>query len=154
MIKVISNRGSSSHVSMDTVNEFINEIVSSSKNNIAVINNLDLVTKIANRFHNTSRKFKITKLFVPEKINPQKKKSVYIAILMGADLSVCLPSFYSNASKNIYLFDAWLDTHKMIIDFVNDFKVDNVFVSSSEAVKQLHKYETIPISIGYLKVLI
>ncbi len=40
------------------------------------------------------------------------------------------------------MFDAWLDTHKIIIDFVNDFKVDNVFVSSSEAVKHLKKYGT------------
>ncbi len=84
MIKVISNQGSSGHVSLDTVNEFVKEIVSSSNDNIEVINNSDILTKIANRVYNTSRKLKITNLFVPEKKHQRKNNAVYIAILMGA----------------------------------------------------------------------
>ena len=127
---------------MDTVNEFIKVIISSEMDNVIVCNNSDLIIKIANRLHNMSRTLKIANFIVPQKNHQSKKDKIYIAILMGADLRVCLPNFYSNASKNIYLFDAWLETHKTIIDFVNDFKVDNVFVSSSDVVEQLKKYET------------
>lgn len=61
----------------------------------------------------------------------------YFAVLMGSMFRKCLPYFSFPGRKAIYLFDAWPDSHDVIVRFVEQFGVDRVFVSSSQAAATL-----------------
>lgn len=61
----------------------------------------------------------------------------YFAVLMGPTFRKCLPYFSFPGRKAIYLFDAWPDAHHNIARFVEQFGVDRVFVSSSQAAASL-----------------
>lgn len=142
MIKIITNKWFYNHVSLDTVTEFENVILSATKHSKIVTEGSGFLLKIAFKFYHLAKKLKIVSLFIPDKKTTSQNDQVYFAILMGTDLRFCLPYFFFRARKNIYIFDAWKNTHRTIIEFVNDFKVDHLFVSSSDAVKHLNKYKT------------
>ena len=61
----------------------------------------------------------------------------YFAVLMGPLFRKCLPYFSYPGRKAIYLFDAWPDAHDAIVRFVEQFAVEHVFVSSSQAAASL-----------------
>lgn len=61
----------------------------------------------------------------------------YMVVLMGANFKKCLPYFNFSTHKSLYLFDAWPEFHERIKDFADDHNVDTIFVSSSQAAKQL-----------------
>jgi len=60
-----------------------------------------------------------------------------VAVMMGLDVTRCVPFFSPRARKTIYLFDAWPAQHDRILDFIEFWRVDHVFVSSSEAASRL-----------------
>ena len=59
-------------------------------------------------------------------------------VQMGADFSKCRPYFILDGRKSIYLFDAWPKEHEKIINAIKSWKIDNVFISSSQAVEKLN----------------
>lgn len=62
-----------------------------------------------------------------------------LAVLMGPNFRKCFPFFVKSDCKNLYLFDAWPSSHTLIKQFVEDFGVERVFVSSSQACERLRQ---------------
>jgi glycosyltransferase involved in cell wall biosynthesis len=63
----------------------------------------------------------------------------YLIVLMGPRFPKCFPHAFRNGLKGIYLFDAWPTYFNSILSFVNDFKIDYLFVSSKQAAESLNK---------------
>jgi len=63
----------------------------------------------------------------------------YLIVLMGPRFPKCFPHVFRNGLKAIYLFDAWPTYFNYILSFVNDFKIDYLFVSSKHAAESLNK---------------
>jgi glycosyltransferase involved in cell wall biosynthesis len=63
----------------------------------------------------------------------------YLIVLMGPRFPKCFPHVFRNGLKAIYLFDAWPTYFNYILRFVNDFKIDYLFVSSKQAAESLNK---------------
>jgi hypothetical protein len=63
----------------------------------------------------------------------------YLIVLMGPRFPKCFPHVFRNGLKAIYLFDAWPTYFNSILRFVNDFKIDYLFVSSKQAAVSLNK---------------
>jgi len=61
----------------------------------------------------------------------------YFVVLMGLEFRKCFPHFMHSGRKSIYLFDAWPRGHELIAEFVNYWKIDHVFLTSSQAAKRL-----------------
>ena len=57
----------------------------------------------------------------------------YFAVLMGPQFAKCLPYFTLPAKKGIYLFDVWPDVRERVVQFINKFSVDHVFISASQS---------------------
>jgi hypothetical protein len=57
---------------------------------------------------------------------------------MGPKFQKCFPYFLRRGAKNCYLFDAWPAYGEKIIRFINDFNVNRIFVSSSQAAHYLN----------------
>lgn len=66
------------------------------------------------------------------------RKDDFFIVLMGPKFQKCFPYFLRKGEKNCYLFDAWPVNTKKIIRFINDFNVDRIFVSSSQATRDLN----------------
>jgi len=65
-------------------------------------------------------------------------KSIF-AILMGLDKQKYLPhADCTSHARMVYLFDAWPKEYHRIIRFVNEFKIDHVFVSASRSADDLN----------------
>jgi hypothetical protein len=65
-------------------------------------------------------------------------KSIF-AILMGLDKQKYQPhADYTSHARMVYLFDAWPKEYHRIIRFVNEFKIDHVFVSASRSADDLN----------------
>lgn len=60
-------------------------------------------------------------------------------IFMGSRFPKIFPYIFRKGYKAIYLFDAWPVTHAFIARFVRDFKINHLFVSSSQATEMLNK---------------
>ena len=63
----------------------------------------------------------------------------WFAIMMGFHVPMCVPYFMFPGRKSLYLFDAWSASHARILQFVQSWEVDDVFVSSSQAVERLNQ---------------
>ena len=122
------------HVSLDTVEEFEKIILSDAS--VTSINETNKTfSKILFHLWNVVTRNKVT-----SKNNSDLTKNFKIhllAVLMGTNFSKCLPRFFSKSNKSIYIFDAWPEKHDEIIKFVNGFKVDNLFLTSSQAVEAI-----------------
>ena len=138
MLKLLTSDSDNYHVSLDTSREFEKSIIESSQKNIIIKKNIELFSKMTYKLYRFLKKMKIFSLLSSFIQESKKGKPVYFRVLMGADFQSCLPYFISSSSKNFYIFDAWEEIHRLITEFVNDFKVDNVFVSSSQAAKKLN----------------
>jgi hypothetical protein len=137
MLKLIISDWIDYHVSLDTSKEFEDVIIESSKNEIIIKHSSKLVCGL---FYKLYRFLKIIKIFhflSPLIPNSKIGKPVYFEVLMGTNFQQCLPYFILSCRKNFYIFDLWEQTHNSLIEFVNDFKVDNVFVSSSQVAEKL-----------------
>lgn len=125
------------HVSLDTVEEFEKIILS------------DTSISFSNEIHKQTSRIllHILNLFINNKTNKknksdlafntseQKPSAALLAILMGPDFGKCLPYFMFNENKNLFIFDAWPSNHKIIIKYLNHFKVKNAFFTSSQATR-------------------
>lgn len=64
----------------------------------------------------------------------------YFVVLMGMDFNKYYPyAFLNRKRRYIYLFDSWPKNQSTIADFINKYKIDQVFVSASQAVAGLNE---------------
>ena len=61
----------------------------------------------------------------------------HFAVLMGPRFRKCAPYFSTARRRHVYLFDAWPQWHEAIRRFVRVFRVDTLFVSSSQVAAKL-----------------
>lgn len=61
----------------------------------------------------------------------------YFSVMMGLDAAKTAPWFIHSARKSIYLFDAWPARHADIRAFVESWRIQYAFVSSSQAAARL-----------------
>lgn len=140
-MRLITNRILNGHVSLDTINEFEKEILSDASvepigpKNIFLVNFLYLLYLVSEKAGLPTYKY-------IETINGFFFKfttSHFFSVMMGIDSKKkCLSHFFIPfQEKSIYLFDAWQSTHDQIRHFVDFFKIDYVFISSSAASESL-----------------
>jgi glycosyltransferase involved in cell wall biosynthesis len=143
-MRLILNKSTKYHPSRDTVKEFEKIIISDPQIQTAIpanemvsrlaysqwrlLNKLGIVYNPLSSLYKFESKSNITKLFN------------YFVLIMGCEFYKCLPYFQRPGSKSIYMFDAWEEDHEMISQFVKHFKVEYLFLSSSQAVENL-KYQ-------------
>lgn len=66
-------------------------------------------------------------------VNPLLDSNHIITLLLGPDYLKYLPySYFKNSNRSIYLFDAWPVHHNSFISFLNNNKIDHLFVHSSK----------------------
>jgi len=67
-------------------------------------------------------------------------QDTYFAVLMGEDFNKIYPyAFLNRKKKYIYFFDAWTKDQPELVDFIQRCKIDQVFVSSSQAATGLNE---------------
>lgn len=130
------------HVSIDTANEFEKVILDDKKNKPANSINkfmykiLFFVYRICKKrgysiVRSTKKRYSSNPLFDKEHL---------FVVMMGLDINkfrrYCL---FTKHTRSIYLFDAWPQDYKKIIDFITEFKIDYLFVTSSQSAKYLAK---------------
>lgn len=127
-------------MSLDAVAEFENAILSNTQIRTVYIKNR-IITKICmycwlvldNFSHRTNH---LIKPKLPICIRGRNARD-YFAVLMGLEVNKVLPYFLFPGRKSIYLFDAWPNTHDKIRELVKYWEINYVFLSSSQATKQL-----------------
>ena len=140
-MRLILNKSAKYHPSRDTVKEFEKIIISDPQIQTAIpanekvsrltysqwrlLNKLGMVYNPLSNLYRVELKSNLTKFFS------------YFVIIMGCEFYKCLPHFQHPGSKSIYMFDAWADDHDMIGQFVKHFKVEYLFLSSSQATESL-----------------
>lgn len=139
-IKLITFDSQDYHVSLDTVKEFETEI-------------------LKNSYVKKSDKTKLEKMFsiawsVGNKVGLASfvsgilkalfflSKSDCFSVLMGWNRAKCIPSFFRRGRHSFYIFDAWASTYPEIINYVKLWKIEHVFVSSSQAAMMLNQYNS------------
>jgi hypothetical protein len=141
VIKLIVTRHKNYHVSLDSVYEFENSI--SVHPEVKRINNNVCLSKISYFIYNKLKKVLPLKYIIQlANKNTHLVNGGYFIILMGCSFKECMPFFLLCGSRSLYLFDAWPNTHKTIINFANDLAIDNVFLSSSKAAEMLSKHKS------------
>lgn len=139
-MKLISNLKRKPHVSLDTVDEFERSVLADAR-----IQRTVLLSRLTRRpaFYAWSKLHKIgqhainlVSPFIGQDALSGNKRD-YFVVLMGADFSKCRPYFILEGRKSIYLFDAWPTEHDKIINVIKSWKINNVFLSSSQAVEKL-----------------
>jgi len=139
LIKLITRQKGKYHFSYDTVDEFEYSLLSDNK--VSKINpSKRFITEIAYGFFRLTteinRRFTWLPRFRVPLFSNIKQKRLF-CIFMELAPRHCLPYFMSFGRKSCYFFDAWPDKHEQIREFVNYFRVDHVFVSSSQAAERL-----------------
>jgi len=80
-------------------------------------------------------------------LDSSDKQDTYFAVLMGKDFNKFYPYvFLSKNRKYIYLFDAWANDQPELVDFIQRCKIDQVFVSASQAAAGLNEKLKRPIA--------
>ena len=121
------------HVSLDTVKEF-EKVILSDTDMTSVNETNKIFSKVLYYLWNITTKNKITS---KDNISNNILKKGLFGVLMGTDFAKCLPYFFLNNNKNIFVFDAWPKNQNIIIKFINFFKVKNAFFTSSQAVESI-----------------
>ena len=128
------------HVSLDTVEEFEqiilldSSITSIGEINKTVSKSLFLIWETLSKYNNI---LNTGKLKPTSNTHLTTNKESLFSVLMGSEFSKCFPYFIFSGNKNLYMFDAWPKEHDRIIKFLNAFKVNNVFFTSSQAVEMI-----------------
>lgn len=125
------------HVSLDTVKEFEQIILSDPSITSRNESNRFFSKSLFYAFRMFTKNMVISENESNSMVSKKFKsgKENLFAVLMGPDFSKCLPHFVTSKNKSLYIFDAWPKEHEGIIKFLNFFKVDNVFLTSSQAVE-------------------
>ncbi len=128
------------HVSLDTVMEFEDSIVAAGKVTKVDDASADLASAIAYRAWRLQNRFGIDlSRALAGVVARYCKSNNQFVVLMGPHFRKCLPCFLAPGSKSIYLFDAWPEDHDHIVKFAKDFKVANVFITSSQSAALLQR---------------
>lgn len=110
-------------------------------NSVRVINaDAYFVSRFLFRLWKPESVFRLSRL--PLKILNQlvyRNPKNYFVVLMGPRFPKCFPYFLRNGRKAVFLFDAWPSYYPYITRFINDFKVDYVFVSSEQSAWNLNR---------------
>ncbi len=118
------------HVSQDVLREFEQVILSDASNEAVEVRNGLLSRGL----------FKIFRTLPFRKCLALRGEADYFAVLMGMGyFGKCLPHFLRARRRYIYLFDAWKHHHDLIEKAVRVCRLDGVFLSSSQAVKDFQK---------------
>lgn len=139
-MELIRNRSASYHVSLDTIREFEECILSDRSVSTAgpameaLASTSSLAWRILNKY-DFLLAGAMKSLF---RAKPRDRR-VLFSVLMAPNFRQCFPYFLSSARKGVYLFDAWVKEHETIGRFVTLFGVEHVFVSSSEAAALLQE---------------
>ena len=137
IINDIKNR----HVSVDTKEEFETILLAESGIQKAKLNKLFFWFEF--RMYWLLKKIGFTTVRKTSEKNRKKplqdKKHLFI-VMMWFDYYGYRPyGLTTNHNRSIYMFDAWEKNHKNIVDFVREFCIDYVFVSSSQATDMLNR---------------
>ena len=136
---LIQNQSSKYHVSQDTITEFEDAI--SNDLRVFVMPTLNKYLNKINYFMwrslNKIHMANILLKYLPWNFLNSFNKRKYLAILMGCDFQKCLSPFLNAKERHLYMFDAWPKNQNEINTFIKSFKIDNIFLSSSEAVQRL-----------------
>jgi hypothetical protein len=65
-----------------------------------------------------------------------------MTILMTVDAGKLVPEFFVARRRVIYVFDAWPASHDRLLKFVDTWRIDYAFVSSSQATERLARRAT------------
>lgn len=136
-MKLIMNSGNAIHVSIDSIREFEIEILKSGK--VSKVMSYQIVfSRFVYYLWRVLRKIKLHSLIKILCYKRAMGMSQFI-LLMGTNFVECFPHFLNPSNKYIYLFDAWPADHAIIKEFVSDFNIKCIFISSSQAAKILNK---------------
>ncbi len=149
-MRLILNKSDKYHPSRDTVKEFEKIIISDPQVQTAIPAN-EKVSKLSYSQWRLMNKMGIASNPISHLYRFESKRNYtkffnYFVVIMGCEFHKCLPHFQHPGSKSIYMFDAWAEDHDMIKQFVKHFKVENLFLSSSQATESLRN------SVGQTKV--
>jgi len=142
-IILVKNNYKSIHVSVDVVNEFENCIINKNNNscNVLLLRNslfgclfLFVLKKIRKIGINISTIISIVFSII--------YRGNYFSIMMGWNLEYILPMLILTKRKNLYIFDAWPNYYDSIIECVNKYKIENVYITSKISTENLKKYKT------------
>ncbi len=129
-----------SHVSFDTVVEFESAILADPLVEVARPNGRFLA-EIQFLIHRVVRKFGhsiIPEIEAERALNPMGDPRHLFAVLMRLD---AIPfgdyGLAFNGNRSAFLFDAWPDRHDLIEAFANEYKINHLFVSASQAADAL-----------------
>lgn len=142
-IKLITIPTSSArHVSIDTIDEFEAAILQDNK--VKKASSLpQRIFAVIYFTHRILRKFGIDLLgFLQNKFirSSRKKNGYYFSIMMNIDYYKLFPHLlFSKRNCCCYMFDAWPNTQDNIVRFMNDYKLDRLFISSSQATEILNE---------------
>ncbi|MDR2148968.1 MAG: glycosyltransferase [Tannerella sp.] len=79
----------------------------------------------------------LAKLFV---LDSSDKQDAYFVVMMGEDFNKLYPyAFLNRKRRYVYFFDAWEKIQPELINFIRRCKVNQVFVSASQAVNDLNE---------------
>jgi hypothetical protein len=139
-MKLVINKIKNGHVSQDTVDEFEkailkDSIVSHAKElNKYVFKLLRFINRLCGKFGFTI----IRKTNISYKVEPLLDSKHLFTVMMGLDIYKYRSfGFLTKHNKSIFMIDAWEHDHEKIVDFVNTFKIDNIFISSLQATNML-----------------
>jgi hypothetical protein len=121
------------HVSLDTVKELEDVILLDNKVRYLYEIHKKISKTLLYAISFVAKRNKKTKTEIVDDLKEEKSIKNIFAVLMGPDFSKCLPYFLFSGNKSLYIFDAWPKNHQIIINFLNFFKVKNVFFTSSQA---------------------
>lgn len=139
-MRLITNKIVKYHVSNDTIIEFENAILSDSKVKPAQTIHLKWF-RILFFIYRLFRNLGFSTIRTTKKrymSNPLLDKKHLFTVMMGLDIYKYRPyGLYTTHNRSIYLFDAWPHDFDKIVNFVEVFKIDFIFVSASQSAKIL-----------------
>lgn len=128
-----------SHVSTDILEEFEKVLLGNSKKNrVAKLNKFGYKCRFF--LFQLFRKTGYELFFSTSKRcqNPLRDKNHLLVIMMGLNEYKLRPyNILTKHGRSVFLFDAWPHDHKKISNFANQYKIDYLFVTASQAVDAL-----------------
>jgi len=133
-------KGSDSHVSNDSISEFVNVLfdLKGIRNVVAKLTLMNKMYLIMFRFFRKSGINIILGSKNQLKADPYKNNKHLFVIMMGLDEYKYRPFGILNKNyKSIYLFDAWPKDYLKIQDFCARYKINYLYVTASQSASRL-----------------
>jgi glycosyltransferase involved in cell wall biosynthesis len=139
---LVKKKEDNEHVSIDTVREFENTIIRDENVKRHVFES-EFTADVLFFFYRVFTKFGVSTVPKTKKkylVNPLKDKGHLMTIMMGLDSNKFKKNFCTTSHcRSVYLFDAWPSDYEKIIAFACTYKIDFIFVTSSQSAKVLSK---------------